>query len=70
MIDKVVILNDFEALILYTHREPVRLTASDNIRNLVGWFLNPKVTIPLSDYTTALTSFGEDTCIVSERVAA
>lgn len=63
MVDKVVRLNDSEAIIIYTNRTPVRLTETGNIDKLMQWFLDDKIVIRYDEYTQA-TNMRGDTQII------
>lgn len=42
MIDRILLTSSTEAVIIYTHRSPVHLHASDgNIESLLHWFFSP-----------------------------
>lgn len=60
-IDRVLILNSSEALIVYDNRLPVKLYAEDDINNFVSWFLSPRVVIRLDEYCRAIALSNEDT---------
>jgi hypothetical protein len=60
-IDRVVILNKDEAVIVYEDRSPVRLYAAGDITNFVSWFLSPRVVIRLDEYRRAVALSNEDT---------
>lgn len=60
-IDRVVILNKSEALVVYSDRSPINLYSKDDIQNFVGWFLSPTVVIRLDEYRRAMALSSEDT---------
>lgn len=63
MIDKVVILSNNTALIIYSKRAPVVLSADtdSNIRVLVRWIITPDISLPYTDYARAIEIEAEDT---------
>lgn len=70
MIDRVVILNVDEVLVIYTNRTPVKLYAKDDIKNFVMWFLSPRVVIRLDEYRRAIALSNQETSEINiEEVA-
>lgn len=63
MLDKVVILNCKEAVLVYTHRKPLRLYSDYDIHDLVIWFLDDKIVNinEFDEYRRAIKSSVEDT---------
>jgi len=62
--DKIVILNDREALVLRSDRDPVRLTCDTDIRNLLTWMIAPETTLTLEEYESAVAGAREDTLVI------
>ncbi len=67
MIDRIAIINDHEALIIFNEGAPKRLTTSEDIHTFLGWFLTKTVTVTYGEYTSAVKNM-DDTCIM-EAVA-
>jgi len=61
MIDKTVIINDNEALILFTERPPVRVTHDSNVRAFLTWMGIPNAQITLEEFISASATVNEST---------
>lgn len=69
MIDKVVRIDDNNAVLIFADGMPFRLYASEgNIMSVVAWFLSPTKLQP-AEYTRAVITQTEDTCDIILKVA-
>lgn len=69
MLDRVVRLNDKEALMIYTNRKPVKLSA-DNIDQFMGWVFDTKTQLTYTEHVSAVTGMTEDTAVINLKEAA
>lgn len=68
MLDKVVIINKNEALLIFTAKHPIRLHSDECIYKFLDWYFNPAV-LTLREYTHRKQASLEDTCEISLKAA-
>jgi len=68
MIDKIVVINDAEALIIFTNQPPKRLTSPD-VRFFVQWFLRNDTTLTYGEFKAAINNQGDTAIIDLKEVA-
>lgn len=66
--DKIVILNDREALVLQANRPPVKLTCDTSVRNLLAWMISPSTVLTLEEYESAVAGVKESTQAINLEV--
>lgn len=67
MIDRIVVINDTEALIVFTDQSPKRLSSPD-VKTFVMWFLRNDTQLTYGEYHSAVNNQG-DTAIIELKDA-
>lgn len=68
MVDRIVVLNETEGLVVFTDRPPIKVSSGDApILHFLRWFLAPSVHYPLSylEYSAAIFEESENTVDIS-----
>ena len=61
MLDRIVIINYKEALMIYTNRSPVRIVADESVRLFLEWFLEDSIIIQYDEFKSIADTRNEDT---------
>jgi hypothetical protein len=61
MLDRIVLINYKEALMIYTNRSPVRIVADESVRLFLEWFLEDSIIIQYDEFKSIADTRNEDT---------
>lgn len=66
MLDKIILKSPYELVLVYTHRPPFTLYASEgNVLELYSWFLRELPQVSLLEFRQRTEAALEDTCEIS-----
>lgn len=68
MVDKIVVLNAREAIVLFSNRSPVKITHDTDVASLLTW-MKASVTLTLTEYTSAVLGLSEETSEITLEAA-